>query len=236
MKKVLKKKKRKWKKYAIEFLSIFIAVISAFALNNWNDNRRDNKAESKILSEILNGLHKDIEDVKMNVGGHERGLKAIEFWRSAFTDKECNFDSLQPCYHALTRDFISIQNTSGYETLKSKGLELIRNDSLRTKIISLYEYDYKTLMKLEESYNELQFQENYFHEINRIIAPKFEYNLRGEISGIELPLNLDKSERNILLSYLWKIQRNRKFILEYYSEVEKKINQLSIEIEKELER
>ena len=91
-------------------------------------------------------------------------------------------------------------------------------------------------MKLEESYNELQFQENYFHEINRIIAPKFEYNLKGEISGIELPLYFEKSERNILLSYLWKIKRNREFILKYYSEVEKKINQLSIEIEKELER
>lgn len=233
---MLKKKKRNWKKYAIEFLSIFIAVISAFALNNWNDNRRDNKAESKILSEILNGLHKDIEDVKVNVGGHEKGLKACEFWRRIFTDTESNPDSLQIYYRFLTRDFISNQNTSGYETLKSKGLELIRNDSLRSKIISLYEYDYKTLMKLEESYNELQFQENYFHEINRIIAPKFEYNLKGEVSGIELPFNLNKSERNILLSYLWKIQNNREFILKAYSEVENKINHLSIEIEKELER
>lgn len=34
-------KKGNWKKYGIEFLSIFIAVIAAFALNNWNDNRRD---------------------------------------------------------------------------------------------------------------------------------------------------------------------------------------------------
>lgn len=113
---------------------------------------------------------------------------------------------------------------------------MIKNDSLRTKIISLYEYDYKTLMKLEEGYNELQFQENYFYEINRLIAPKFEYNVKGDISGIELPLELDKSERNILMSYLWKIQINREFILQYYGEVEKKITHLSTEIEKELKR
>ena len=41
-----------WKKHGFEFLSIFIAVISAFALNNWNDNRNADKSESKILIEI----------------------------------------------------------------------------------------------------------------------------------------------------------------------------------------
>ena len=34
-------------------------------------------------------------------------------------------DSFLIHYFNLTRDFISIQNTSGYETLQSKGLELI---------------------------------------------------------------------------------------------------------------
>lgn len=229
-------KKRNWKKYTFEFLSIFIAVISAFALNNWNDNNRDSKAESKILSEILYGLEKDIKDVKLNVEGHEQGIKACVFWRNVFTDRASNLDTLQQYYFLLTRDFVSIQNTSGYETLKSKGLELIKNDSLRTKIISLYEYDYKTLLKLEEGYNELQFQENYFHEINKLIAPKFQYDLKGDISGLELPLGINKSERNILLSYLWKIQINRKFILQSYADVEGKIYKLSKEIEKELKR
>jgi hypothetical protein len=48
-------------------------------------------------------------------------------------------DSLPIFYHFLTRDFITIQNTSGYQTLKSKGLETIKNDSLRRNIIDLYE-------------------------------------------------------------------------------------------------
>ncbi|MCC7526191.1 MAG: hypothetical protein IT250_15280 [Chitinophagaceae bacterium] len=32
-----------WGKYAFEFLSIFIAVVSAFALENWGQERRDRK-------------------------------------------------------------------------------------------------------------------------------------------------------------------------------------------------
>lgn len=222
------------KKYTFEFLSIFIAVITAFALNNWNDNRRDSKAESRILSEILHGLEKDMIDVKLNVFGHEKGIEACQFWRKILTDQESNLDSLQLNYFILTRDFVSIQNTSGYETLKSRGLELIKNDSLRTQIIALYEYDYKTLMKLEENYNELQFQENYFHEINRLIAPQFEFNTKGDIIGMDLPLHITKSERHILLSYLWKIETNRTFILQSYHEVQEKINKLSLEIKNEL--
>lgn len=115
-------------------------------------------------------------------------------------------------------------------------MELIKNDSLRSEIISLYEYEYQTLMKLEEEYHELQFQENYFREINNMLAPLLEFDLNGNIIGLELPLNISQSERNILLSYLWKMRMNRRFILQFYEEVEVKINKLSISIENELKR
>lgn len=226
-------KKRNWKKYAFEFLSIFIAVISAFALNNWNENRRDNQAENRILDEILNGLEKDIEDVELNVSGHEFCLKSNNFWRNIIINKETNLDSINTHYSRFLRDFISIQNTSGYENLKSRGLELIENDSLRTAIISLYEYDYKTLKNLEEEYFEMQFHENYFKEINNHIAPNFQYNSKGDIIGIKLPINITSEEKNKILSYLLKIESNRKFILRFYDQIETNINNLKNRIEKE---
>jgi hypothetical protein len=229
-------KKRKWKKYSFEFLSIFIALISAFALNNWNDNRKDNIAESKILLEILNGLENDKVDIGLNIEGHQMGIKSCEFWRKIFNNKRTNLDTLQQHYFVLTRDFISIQNVSGYETLKSRGFELIKNDSLRTRIISLYEIDYQTLRKLEEEYNELQFQKNYFKEINKMISPYFTFDSKGNISEMEFPINLSETERKTLLSYLWKIQTNRKFILQSYNQTKDNITELATKIEIELKR
>ncbi len=227
---------RNWKNFAFEFLSIFVAVISAFALSNWNDNRKDGIAESKILSEILNGLEKDKKDVEINLMGHEQGINACRFWRGIIKNETQNLDSLGQHYLALTRDFTSIQNTSGYETLKSRGFELLRNDSLRSKIIALYEFDYQTLQKLEEDYYELQFQENYFFELNKAFAPNFIYDNKGNIISIKLPLNLTTAEKNILLSYLWKIHVNRLFVMTFYNEVKTKINELQKEIELELKR
>ncbi|HPE98689.1 MAG: hypothetical protein R2767_11645 [Chitinophagales bacterium] len=231
------KRKRTYRigKYTFEFLSIFIAVISAFALNNWNDNRRDRLAENKILTEIYNGLENDLNDVRANSQGHSSGLQAVTFFMDVLANNTAQTDSFLIHYFNLTRDFISIQNTSGYETLQSKGLELIRNDALRTAIISLYEYDYTTLKKLEEEYYELQFQENYFHVINAILSEYLLVNDHKQITGISIPLELDQQEEKLLLTCLWKIQANRMFILRYYTEIETRIIQVRGSIKAELE-
>lgn len=225
-----------WEKYAIEFLSVFIAVLSAFALNNWNENRRADKSENKILIEIENGLEKDIEDIRQNKQGHDNGINACNYFRMALADQKVNTDSLMIHYRFLTRDFISIQNTAGYETLKSRGLELIENDSLRLQIISLYEFNYSILRKLEEEYAEMQFQESYFNEINQILAPSFQFDSNNKITGIDIPLKLSDNQKKTLLLYLWKIQGNRNYILKYYTLIETRVLEVQKKINNEIKR
>lgn len=223
------------KRRGFEFLSIFIAVISAFALNNWNENRRENTSESKILTEISNGLEKDLVDVQTNQKGHRHGIAASNYFTDLLTEKEVNRDSLMRYYFSLTRDYISIQNTAGYETLKSRGLELIKNDSLRLQIITLYEHDYNSLKKLEEEYAEMQYQESYFKEINAELAPNFIISTDGNVTGINLPLQITEEKKKILLLYMWKIKTNRNFILNYYKDIESRITKLQKKIIQENE-
>ena len=216
-----------WKKYGIEFLSIFIAVISAFALNNWNDTRKGNIAEEKILTEIYDGLEKDLIDINGNVDGHKQGINAVIYFRNLIAKKKVSNDSLAQYYFTLTRNFFLLQNTSGYETLKSRGLEIIGDDSLRSSIISIYEYEYSILRKLEEAYSEMQFHEHYFKEINQILARSFIFDKnKKSIIGIETPLKISKNEEKILLTYLWKIQTNRKFTLKCYAQTKEKIEKI----------
>jgi len=226
----------KIKRYTFEFLSIFIAVISAFALNNWNDHRKDREAESKILSEINNGLSKDMEDARINMYGHRIGIYANRYFQRLINGQPVSTDSLATYYFNLCRDYVSIQNTSGYETLKSKGLEIIKRDSLRADIIALYEYDYNVLRKLEEEHYEMQFHQSSFKEINQFLAPHLQFDSLNKISGIVLPLELDESDQALLQSHFWRITSNRKFILEVYRGVEVKIEKLRGAITQELKR
>jgi hypothetical protein len=222
-------------KYAIgEIILVVIGILIAVGINNWNQSRKDRKVEFKTLREISSGLNQDLKDVKSNINGHRTGLDCIAFWRDIINHKKVDVDSTEYYYRFLTRDFLIAQNISGYETLKSKGLELIKDDSLRLEIITLYEISYSYIRKLEEEYNELQFQENYFKEINQLIVPNLIFDSDGEITSVKLPLNLNDMEAKKLQSYLWKIKYNRDFILEEYFQIEQKIKHLQSSIKRKM--
>jgi len=229
-----KPKSERLNKFFFEFLSIFIGVFAAFALDNWNDNRKDHITEISILQEINNGLKQDLADIQINIKGHENGIQAVDHFRAIVLNQQVNNDTLWFHYFNLFRDFVSVQNNSGYETLKSKGLEIIENDSLRPKIISLYEGNYNTIRKLEEEYDELQFQENYYKDFNNKLAPYYILDSLGNLKNIRYPVNLSETEKNLLLTDLWKMRGNRTFIIQYYHEVEEKVKSLQEEINKEL--
>jgi len=229
--KYFKNWKNKWEVYFVEFISVFLAVILAFLLNSWRSDHKDEITKNKILLEITQGLSKDIADMEGNIKAHKRAIKSCDFWRAILNNKDFDPEKLQDNYIYTFRDYFILENKSGYETLQSKGLELIQNDSLRNKIINVYEYDFYSLKMLEENYAECQFHESYFNSFNDIIAPHFVFSPEnGEIININKPLNLSVEDRNILMSYLMKIETNRKFTVAYYSEKMNNINSLRDDI------
>lgn len=226
--------KSSWKRYFFEFLSVFIGVTMAFALNKWNDDRKDNRSTEKILMEIRNGLELDLQDLKINQYGHNIGIHACDYFHQLINNQAVATDSIANQYRSLLRDYVSIQDRSGYESLKSKGLEFIHNDSLRLKIITLYDFDYEVIEKLEENYSEMQFNENYFMPINDLIADNFVFDEHGEFVNIKRPFQLSKIEKNKLSMYLWRIKSNRNFMKKTYVDTEKKVTELIELIDKEI--
>ncbi len=230
----MRKERWGWRGYLLEFLSFVVGVSLAFALNNWNDNRKDRKSESKILTEIRNGLRLDLTDIQQNVQGHKMGLRACNVYQKLAQGDTVSLDSFPVFNFTLLRDFISIQNKSGYESLKSKGLEIIQNDSLRFEIITVYDYYDQILEKLEEDYSEMQFNANYFAPLNALLHPYYIFDDNGNLTGIEQPLPLSETQRKEMLSYLYRIEGNRTFILNYYGVLETKVEELIGKIEGEL--
>lgn len=157
---LLENKKTTYFKYAIgEIILVVIGILIALQINNWNKNRKNTNIETNLLVEIKNGLEKDLKDVHVNKQGHENGIEACEYWEKLINNQPVNTQEFDQKYHSLLRNFIAIQNKSGYESLKSRGLELISNDILRVKIISLYEEYYEIIQKIDEDYYENQFFE-----------------------------------------------------------------------------
>jgi len=225
--------KSKWRIFLLEFLSIFIGVSLAFALEKWNQDRKEFETEDKILLEIKNGLERDLKDIEENIMGHKACIEACYYFRDWMNNQPIGQDTLRRQYFLLLRDFISIQNKTGYESLRSKGLELVRNDSLRYSIISLYDFSFEILEKLEEQYSEMQFNDNYYKEINTLLTPYMVFDENGQFDSLK-KANLTAKEKNEFLSYLYRIEDNRKYMLKYYDRIYKEMSKMTTDINKNL--
>lgn len=225
--------KLKWKKYIFEFLSIFIAVISAFALTNWNDHKNSRNSEQKILTEIKNGIGIDKQDFEGNIYGHNLSLRANYKFRELLKGKEISQDSIGILYISLFRDYTPVINRTGYESLKETGLKTISNDSLRFQIISLYDY-YYGIIDILDNVTEMQSFENYFASVNSLLHPYMEFDDSGNLLEITNPEELSRSERKEILSYLWRLENNRKYKLGKYQSIIEIMDSVKTDIENEI--
>jgi len=220
-------------KFLFELLAIFIGVTAAFYLNNWQEERNKKQATDKILLEIKNGLLQDLEDLKGNAKGHEASIRAAEMYHKLLLGKPVDIDSFGYMAFMFTRDFISIQNRTGYETLKSRGLELIESDSLRRQIIHLYDFDYEVLEKLEEQYDEMQYSRKYSRYFVEVFSPYYVYQ-NGYLVSIKQPINVTTQQRAELQYYITQIIVNRQYILRTYNDIIARTETLVENIQEEI--
>lgn len=139
--------------YALREISlIVIGVLIAVWIDNWNDNRKDRVLEIKTLQALKAGLQQDSMDIHENL----KGLDEIIVWRTKIikvVEGKIPLDSLSGEQKISSYTYF-LNNLAPYENLKSVGLAKIMNDTLRTQIITLYELDYKSLIRNEGDINQ----------------------------------------------------------------------------------
>lgn len=186
------------------------------------------------MAEINNGLSLDLQDIDGNTSSHRQSIKACRYFRSLLQNEPVKQDSLGFHYIMLVRDYTSIMNLSGYQSLKSKGLEIISNDSIRLQILALYDYWYQIMYKLEETAAEMQVFQTYFYPINDMLNPYFEWDELGNLIAIQHPVPLSEAEKKELLSYLWRIEINHLYKLQRYQSLMEEVESLQQAIENQI--
>lgn len=229
-------KKMKWfGSYSIQFVLIFISVLLAFMLSEWSSDREERISELKILTEINNSLDRDLYDIESNIEGYKYSMRSAEVIENWLAKKAVPQDSINLYYQILFRNYTPIINRSAYESLKATSIKTISNDSLRLEIISVYDYYYRILEKLEDEIYEMQDYRNHIEITNEIITPYMEFDEHLELIQLRPANNLSDQDQNTIKRCLWKTEQNREFKLREYTFVSEKIKALQVQIEKELE-
>ena len=133
--------------YAVgEILLIFAGITLAIWFSNWNEERQLVRLESKALADIAANLAANIDHINANIDEDNFRIAACERFKIALYQEDPWRDSLaEDLYQCRwwTSPFLS---SAAYESLKSRGTELISDSELRSAIVDLYEQTYAHLI------------------------------------------------------------------------------------------
>jgi aromatic ring-cleaving dioxygenase len=222
------------KKFLYDIIKTFIGVFLAFYVSQWNSNRQSRFSEKTVLMEIKQDLVLDIADMEGNMGGHKNGKEASAYFWRALHGKPFGADSMRMEYSLLLRNFTSLQHSMAYESVKFKGIEIIKDDSLRMKIINLFDFELQGLKQMEEQYAPHDFFVLYYDKMNEKLQPHIKIAEDGKWL-VATPFNqMPEKDKQIVKKWLQQLRMDRTFMIRSYEDAIMKAKDIQTEIDKYL--
>lgn len=150
---LMKNKTGKYFKYAIgEIVLVVIGILIALSINNWNERRKTKKFEHEILKDITNGIEGNYFQIDLSLRNNNASIKSAKIILNALENNLPYNDSLD-LHFSKSISWVSVKfNNNGYESLKSYGVNLITNDTIRD-IVNIYNIGWmETLAERQENY------------------------------------------------------------------------------------
>ena len=219
---------RKYLIYAIgEILLISIGILIALNLNNWNQDQTAKAVEIKTLKEIYQGLSDDLKDLQVSLTFYRNSKNSSDILVSHFKNKLPYNDTLDSHFGKLGLFAVLSVRTGPFETLKSRGMETITNDTLRLKIANLYDLNYKTIVDYQKIHIER------YSEIRKIFIYKFKNLIAFESAS---PINYEKLLNDIVFINTAKLNSDEvSYSIYAYELAEANCKELLSEIKQEID-
>ncbi len=135
-----------------EVFFIFLGITLAIAFQNWNEQRQQAKLEKTVLEQLSVALQNDLNDVNDNIGTHTRGKNSCQnILKSLDSSEPINGPAILGAFNQAMDNTFLVSDISTYEYLKSVGVHIIREDSLRNQITRLYDVVYEGIYGREKN-------------------------------------------------------------------------------------
>lgn len=127
-------------KYALgEIILVVIGILLAIRIDAYFDNINRGKLQVKILEEIYQNLQGDLLDLQDESESFDLVRKTDSLLLAYISSGNAYNDTIGSLIHISQMSPHLSYARSGYKLLESRGIELIRQDSLRVKLTELYE-------------------------------------------------------------------------------------------------
>lgn len=144
--------------YAIgEIILVVVGILIAVKINNINEGKKIEKIEIETLVEIQTSLHKNLEEVNKMAKAHGEQIEVFSVLKEHIESNAPYHDSLDIYLGRFYNYYTPLFDYAPYETLKSRGVELIKNDSVKNEIINVYE---KVIYRITDGLGEFEDKNN----------------------------------------------------------------------------
>lgn len=163
----------KYLKYALgEIALVVIGILIALQINNWNEDRKADKLAKANYLNLLTSLQQDSIKVQQTIESNKIGLDALSKLIPLERNEELlalTAEALNQFLYELTLTSRSFMPNSGiYNLLTSNnGFDLIESEVIKSKLINLYDYQYKSYLDTD-----VQIDTKYHNELGSLIKEK----------------------------------------------------------------
>jgi len=127
-----------------EILLVVIGILIALQINNWNENRKNETFELMMLDEIKSSLLIDLkrfERLLKRMVTKEKAMNQLLFAKN--NQVPLSDEIILKAIYDSKKSILFTFDVGAYESLKSIGLDKIKNNKLRNRIIRHYEVNLK---------------------------------------------------------------------------------------------
>jgi hypothetical protein len=229
----------KFSKYLLyatgEVILIVIGILLALYLNNLNNEKTSKLVEIELLNELKANIRGSIKSFERTIESEKEYLDYNLLILDYLDNKRPFDDILLKPFSTYFWTVSSNPISGGYTYLKSKGIDLITNDSLRQNLSVLFENEFLIIKEENEVWaNNLQQNISYPYHVNHFRR----YFLHDSISGyneVTKPFNYnDLIKDDKFKSINAEIISNRNWNITSLQDLIKKSEVIVNEIEKEL--
>ena len=142
-----------------EILLIVIGILIALKVNNLNEKQKARQLEKEALGDLIAAMVTDSMIASYNADVHQNAALSIQTILSHFEQNLTYHDSLDQHFAAAFHYTNFVTDVGAYESLISKGFEIISDKELRFEIIHLYQKLYGILLLNDKKLKEdIQFE------------------------------------------------------------------------------
>ncbi len=141
-------------KYALgEIILVVIGILIALQINNWNEEKKNVRKGYEILVDVRENAESNIIQFQQDIEVNRKVINSIDIVLNNITITKVYNKSLDKHLRFVTWWASSRWKSTGYESLVSQGVEIVKSRVLRESIIDLYETTYPLIIentRLEE--------------------------------------------------------------------------------------